>query len=590
MPTEYQARLEARQATFQTADSEAARFGNFRLLIVAAALTTAWVQLWPAVAVSILAFIAIGIAIQKRQQAVDTLKRAIAYYEESIARTQGNWQGRGVTGESHRPPEHLYASDLDLFGQGSLFELLCRARTRMGESTLAHWLLNPAPPVVITARQQSIEELTPALDLREDLAVIAAKTKPLKVNSLESWGEAPATPLDHAPRPLYRAISLLGLFGALALAADILGANIPNLRLFYLPIAILCGITLFRFKAQIDRVLHAAEGASYEIALLAAVLARIEKETFQTSHLITLRARLDIAGDPPSRRIAKLRFWMDMADSRDHFLVKLFGFFILYDFHLAAALEDWRKQSGPAMRRWIEAVGEIEALSSLANYRYENPTLIFPTITTTSPTFKATRLTHPLMPAHQAVPNDIHLNPSAQVLVISGSNMSGKSTLMRTVGTNAVLALAGAPVSAATLEISTLTIGASISTHDSLQNNTSRFYAEILRLRDIMHQAKGPTPMLFLIDEVLSGTNSHDRRIGAAAILKGLVESNAIGLASTHDLALTQIAEDLKPRASNVHFEDQLVDGKMHFDYKMQPGIVTHSNAIALMRAVGLEV
>jgi DNA mismatch repair ATPase MutS len=161
---------------------------------------------------------------------------------------------------------------------------------------------------------------------------------------------------------------------------------------------------------------------------------------------------------------------------------------------------------------------------------------------------------------------------------------------MRTVGINAVLAQAGAPVRARSLKISPLALGASISTHDSLQGNTSRFYAEILRLRDIMQKAAGDTPVLFLIDEVLSGTNSHDRRIGAAAILKGLVERGSIGFTSTHDLALTHIVEDLGPRAANVHFEDQLIDGTMRFDYKMQPGVVTHSNAIALMRAVGIEV
>jgi len=299
---------------------------------------------------------------------------------------------------------------------------------------------------------------------------------------------------------------------------------------------------------------------------------------------------LNVEGAPPSRRIAQLRRWMDLADSRDHFIVRLLGPFVLYDLHLAFALEDWRKQSGAAMRRWIHAVGEIEALSSFANHHFEHPKGVFPAIDAEGPCLEARDLTHPLMPASQAVPNDIQLGVPLQALVVSGSNMSGKSTLMRTLGSNVILALAGAPVCAASMRLSRLAVGASISTHDSLQGNTSRFYAEILRLRDIMQKAAGPLPVLFLIDEVLSGTNSHDRRIGAAAIIKGLVERNAIGIASTHDLALTQIVEDLGARAANVHFEDQLIDGRMEFDYKMQPGVVTHSNAVALMRAVGLEV
>jgi hypothetical protein len=587
----YEERLEQRRRSWKEADDQAARFGNLRLLIVVAALLAGWYGQWWVVGGCALLFVVVGIRLQAIADRLERFKRAIAYYEQALDRIQGNWAGRGKTGEAHVPAEHLFANDLDLFGRASLFELLCQARTRLGESTLAGWLLAPADLRTIAARQEAVRELSPKLDLREDLAVIGAgNPRQLRATLLADWGEAAFTKLAEASRPLYRFLGLLGATGALALIADVLGAELPYLRIYYLSIAIVSGSIVWRYRYEIHHVLEGAEGAAHEVALLSAVLARIEAEQFQCARLVALRAQLDVDGLPPSKRIAQLRRWMELADSRDHFLVRLLGPLVLYDLHLAFALEDWRKQSGTAMRRWLDSVGEIEALSSLANYQYENPTDVFPEFTTDGPTFIATELTHPLMPRAQAVANDIALGQPTRVFVVSGSNMSGKSTLMRTVGINAVLAQAGAPVRARSLKISPLALGASISTHDSLQGNTSRFYAEILRLRDIMQKAAGDTPVLFLIDEVLSGTNSHDRRIGAAAILKGLVERGSVGFTSTHDLALTHIVEDLGPRAANVHFEDQLIDGTMRFDYKMQPGVVTHSNAIALMRAVGIEV
>ncbi len=237
----------------------------------------------------------------------------------------------------------------------------------------------------------------------------------------------------------------------------------------------------------------------------------------------------------------------------------------------------------------------MEALSSFAGFHYERPSyafpeLAFPESAEQSPYFEGQALAHPLLPEDGVVANDVTITGELQVLVVSGSNMSGKSTLLRTIGVNTVLAQAGAPVRARRLRLSPLTVAASIRIQDSLREGASRFYAEIKRLRQIMQLADGPTPVLFLIDEFLHGTNSHDRRIGAEAIVRGLVERRAIGLITTHDLALAHIAEALGAVGRNVHFQDHLEDGRMRFDYKMRPGIVEKSNAIELMRSIGLEV
>jgi DNA mismatch repair ATPase MutS len=242
------------------------------------------------------------------------------------------------------------------------------------------------------------------------------------------------------------------------------------------------------------------------------------------------------------------------------------------------------------VRRWLVAMGEAEALSSLAGYAFEHPADPFPELHEGGPCFDAQQLGHPLIPESRAVRNDVAIGGDLRVIVVSGSNMSGKSTLLRTVGINAVLAQMGAPVRARGLKLSPLAVGASIRLNDSLREGVSRFYAEILRLRQILDLTAGPLPVLFLIDEFMHGTNSHDRRIGAEAMVRGLVRRGAIGFITTHDLALAGIADELGEQAANVHFEDDLQDGKIHFDYRMQPGVVRKSNAIELMRSVGLEV
>jgi DNA mismatch repair ATPase MutS len=255
-------------------------------------------------------------------------------------------------------------------------------------------------------------------------------------------------------------------------------------------------------------------------------------------------------------------------------------------------LEGWRARHGPGIEAWLKALGEMEALSSLAGYAFEHPADVFPelAVNSNSPLIQAQGLAHPLIAESRAVRNDIVLDANQPLQVISGSNMSGKSTWLRALGANLVLARAGAPVRARQFRMTPLQIGASIRTVDSLQEGVSRFYAEITRLRQILQLTGQGGGVVFLIDEMLSGTNSHDRRIGAAGVVKALVERGAVGLVTTHDLALTQIVEEVKPPGANFHFEDQLVNGKLSFDYRLQPGVVKKSNALDLMRSIGLEV
>jgi DNA mismatch repair ATPase MutS len=272
-------------------------------------------------------------------------------------------------------------------------------------------------------------------------------------------------------------------------------------------------------------------------------------------------------------------------------LLRLLRPVLMWKEQAAMAVESWRHESGPFIARWIHAVGEFEALSSFAALAFERPDWIFPTLLTEPGALvEAEALRHPLLPAAKCIPNDLRIGGEVRLLIVSGSNMSGKSTLLRAAGLNAILAWAGAPAAAAALRVSRLQVAASMRVVDSLQDNRSRFFTEVTRIRQIVDLAHGAAAVFFLLDELLSGTNSHDRAIGAAGIARALVQSGAIGLITTHDLALAKLAQDLPSTVENVHFEDQIASGEIHFDYKLRPGVVTRSNALELMRIVGLNV
>jgi DNA mismatch repair ATPase MutS len=262
----------------------------------------------------------------------------------------------------------------------------------------------------------------------------------------------------------------------------------------------------------------------------------------------------------------------------------------MWTVHVVCDVEAWRAAAGPRIPAWLAAVGEIEALSSLACYGYEHPSDPFPALEPEGPMFEADGLGHPLIADNECVRNSVHLTAGVPAWIVSGSNMSGKSTLLRTVGVNAVLAQAGAPVRARSLRLGPCAIGATIRIQDSLHGRTSRFYTEIRRLKQIRDIADGDRPLLYLLDEIFHGTNSHDRQVGAAALLREFIEAGAMGLMVTHDLAIAEAAEEFGGKVRNVHFVDSLRDGTLSFDYTLRDGIVERSNAIELMRAVGLEV
>jgi len=513
-------------------------------------------------------------------------RRAVDYYERARDRLDLIFVGKGVTGERYlADPEHPYLSHLDLFGTGSLFELISQAQTRSGEDKLASWFANPASIEELRARHEAVKELRSHLDLREDLCIIGPDIdRRVEADRLLAWGQSEA----YSVAPQTRILAAI-LVGTTLLAGTF--AALDWVSWWPFGFALLTEfIFSLRWRLWVRGVLRDTERMAQELSLLGALMRRIEKESFSSKLLIDLRERLETDGRLPSAQIDRLRQLVDLLDARRNQVFALFAPFLLWTTQTSFAIAAWREACGPALEVWLDGMAEIEALSDLATYSYEHPDHVFPEWEEPGPTCHAEGLGHPLIHPRHCVRNDISLDAKRRLYVISGSNMSGKSTFLRAIGTNLVLAFAGAPVCARRLVVSPLAIGASIRILDSLREGSSRFYAEIQALRRVVRATQGDLPVLFLLDEILSGTNSHDRGIGAAAVVRQLLRNRALGLLTTHDLALSKICDEWGDAALNVHFEDSISDGKMRFDYRLRDGVVQKSNALALMRSVGLDV
>jgi hypothetical protein len=601
----YAHRIEERKKNVDALRVREKRVSLARIVAIAAA---AGIAFW-SVGAAIVPVIAFFVLVVMHERVITARRRAengAAFYERGLGRVEGTWQGRGDQGKEFADDHHPYAGDFDLFGHGSLFELISIAVTSAGRARLARWLKEPSRDAKeIRARQEAVLELRDDVSLREDLAIAAAEvTREIESAKLDAWASMPAVALSKFERiaaiVLPAATVILFLITVPSLFTRLVGlthpeavlrlgvfANVPSWPLL---VALIATIFLARrLHPRVEPVITAVERAEPALALLGGVLARVERVSFTSPLLVALHGRLRGANEPASREIERLRKLVALLDARRNQFFAPFAVVLLWTAHVAFAIERWRVRSGSRIGEWIESVGEIEALASLGSFAFEHPGFAMPEIVERGPLFDAQALGHPLIAGGKRVTNDIRLDETLRLYVVSGSNMSGKSTMMRSVGIGAVLAMAGGPACARSLRIAPTAVGASIRIADSLQENASRFYAEILRIRQVLEMSKSG-PLLYLLDEVLAGTNSHDRRIGAEAIVRGLVERGAMGLVSTHDLALAQIAESLAPRAANVHFEDHIEDGRVVFDYRMRPGVVTKSNALELMRSVGIEV
>ncbi|MCC7133349.1 MAG: hypothetical protein IT352_11900 [Gemmatimonadales bacterium] len=589
--TAYRDGQAAARAVFEAESVRFARLGIARLVVFLVGVGAAAVTVlstnrsagW-GVVVAAVVFLALLVWHELVARRRDRAGRSMAYYDRGLARLEHRWTDGGDPGDRFRDEQHLYAADLELFGTGSLFHFISTARTETGAATLARWLLEPADRATIAARQEATRELTPLLPLRHDLAVVGAEVKgALDSRALRAWLEGDGVGL---PRWLGAAAATLAVVNVAATAAALAGW-VPGY-------VVLPGYTLSlalttAFRGRIAQAIHDVDRPARDLKLLAALVVRVSRESFRAPLLARLSDTL--AGTTVAAvEIRRLERLVDLADARRNQLFAPVAALLLLGTQVAAGVERWRGRMGRTAAGWLDAIGELEALASFAAQAFERPDDAFPEVGPPGAPLVAEGMAHPLLPVGRAVANDLALGEPCRLLVVSGSNMSGKSTLLKALGGNLVLAFAGAPVRARRLSVGQWALGASLVLRESLLEGRSRFYAEVLRLRDIVAVADQGRPVLFLLDELLSGTNSHDRAIGAKGILEGLVAKGAIGIVTTHDLALTEIARTMGDRGDNRHLEDTLVNGELRFDYRLQPGVVRRSNALELMKAVGLEV
>jgi len=511
---------------------------------------------------------------------ISNFARIRRFYIGGVERLEDRWSGKGISGEEFERPDHVYAADLNLFGRGSLFERLCTARTHLGCERLAAYLQEPIGFEEIRQRQAAVRELSGQTGLREKLAMLGRyDSEQSRWKTFAEWLDSPPARFAFWLRPATLASSVVLV--VLSVAVLLMPSIWPTVLPIILPIVALHAAVGFWLQKRVRLVLKAAAPVASEITLIRDGLELLAAERYAVPKLAELTTRVASAG----RAIRRLGPWFAILQERtkDWFYVPCL--WLLLGTQSALAIESWRLRHRDELRQWLDAWAEFEALNSLACYAYENPEDCWPDFDEGSAYFSAEGLGHPLIARDTCVRNDVSFGMAHRFCVLSGSNMSGKSTLLRSVGLAAILAFAGAPVRARSLRLAVMRIGASISIVDSLREGKSKFLAEVERLREMLRlSAAGPA--LFLIDEILSGTNSPDRRAAAEAIVRTLTDQGAIGAISTHDIALAEIASH---QGTNLHMGSR--DGNpLDFDYKLKPGVTTESNALAIARMVGVPV
>ena len=604
-----EAALAERCARVAELERRDATYANVRLATVVAALLVGVAgvaidgRLMAGLAAAALGFVTVVFRHADLLRELERARRAVAFQERRLALVRHDWKGTGSTGERFRDERHDYAADLDLFGAGSLFELVCAARTWLGESTAASWLLAPAAAAEVRARQDAARELAARVELREALWLAASReVARLDPAKLLAWTRAP------------RHFASRGTLRFAAIAVSIFTISALGLRFAGHPwgaylLAPAFGLHLAFFL----KTRHAAEAVTAGIddvePALAAThesLARIEGEPFTSAALASARERLgagaagaagSLGASASVARLHRITGWLD--NLHDFYLAAFVAPVVFWRLHCALALEEWRERNGAALGDWLAILGELDALAGFAALAETHPEWCWPEVlgggaggTSAPPVVEAAALAHPLLPPDRRVANDLALGapPAHQLWMVSGSNMSGKSTWLRSIGSATVLALAGAPVCARSMRLHSLRVVTSLRVVDSLADGASHFLAEVKRLKRALDVAESGAATLVLFDEILHGTNSRERTLGARAITGRLVELGAVGLVTTHDLALVALADELGERAVNVHFADRIEGGRMHFDYRIRPGVLTSTNALAVMRSVGIEL
>jgi len=603
-------RYRAREAAYAAErDHEAARsrlVSNARLAVFLIGLAIAVITLgsrsaahpaaWTSVGFAGFAF-AILVVVHARIEDRRAWKAALADVNRlGRARIARDWDGLPPPETPAVSVDHPYAHDLDLFGHASLLQLL-ETGTPTGRGLLVDWLLAPAPPVVVARRQEAVAALVPELAFRQELAAhgrLGAGEGSGGLDRFFAWADSPAVFVHRTW--LVWTVRVLTVSIWLGIAAHLTGVG--SVEAWLTPVLV-GGVLSFACARSTQAVFDRAFGAGRVFGRYARLFALVCGLEADAQLLVECRARLCAEG-AAANQMRRLDRLMALADVRYAMAMMhaIIQGLTLWDFHVLFALERWQQSAGRHVRRWMETLGTVDALASLATLAHDHPTWARPVTVdpAAAPALHATALAHPLLSWRVRVANDVQIGPPGTVLIVTGSNMSGKSTLLRAVGLNAVLAQAGGPVCASSMALPPVEVHTSMRVQDSLELGVSYFMAGLVRLKHIVVASRNARSdgrlVLYLLDEVLQGTNSAERLIAVRTILSRLVQDGAIGAVTTHDLALASVP-DIACLASLVHFTERVEEGpdglKMSFDYRLRPGLATSRNALKLMRMVGIE-
>jgi len=558
--------------------------------------------IWAAAGVATLLFIIFVV----RHAMVSTrqfdVERRTELLQHALARLAGTY--RAPKGQEHRRggafvvPKHPYAGDLDLFGSGSLFEQLDTTQTAGGAAMLARWLLEPAAAEEVATRQSAAAELANCGQLREDLALIGMRAGKMHqdASALMVWAQRSSELGERRGLIVASCALLLLLQLGLCTATYVLAMSMVTKT--WMAVVVLQALVMLVLRNKIEPVVGEVAAKQSPLGRLHELMAMLEAQHFEDPRLVELGQGLAAKGQTSASELMReLDNLVGYAAVRHNGIVHfLANIFLLWDVWCAWRLDLWRQKHGRQVARWLAAASELEALMAIGTFAHEHPGFAWPQLEVSSePHFVAQDLGHPLIASGKRVDNDVRLEGAVRGLMVTGSNMSGKSTMLRSIGVAAVLAQAGAPVCARKLRMSQLRVESSMRVDDSLDEGASRFFAEVRRLKGVVDSLdelgeSSEQTVLFLLDEVLHGTNSRERNIGAKAVVQHMIASGALGVVSSHDLGLVELEKLSEGRVINCHFEDHIVEGKMAFDYRMKPGPVGSSNALRLMRAVGIDV
>jgi len=507
--------------------------------------------------------------------------------KDSIDRLDGKWVDFQDIGQEFQDENHEFSQDLNIFGRGSLFQWVNTTNTLYGRKKLKEFLTNPLyKKEVILEKQEALIELGKKRWWRQRFQVEAMQIneKIREDIKLFNWIKNPNS--LYARKEMIYIIRLLPTITIISFLLAFVYQTIPSI-IPMLALLLHIGLMLLDVKKR-NIVLRNIYTFQKNIKVYGRMLEHFEKANFKSKYINNIKDKIKTQnGLAAFEQLRMLQKIVDSISNRSNLFFFIINIVLLWDYQCMVSLENWKKQSAHLTEKWIQSLGEVEALSSLAIINSDYPDWAIPELTTYPSMLKAKELGHPLLTNEQTF-NDIKIDKSSRILLITGSNMSGKSTLLRTTGINLILAYVGAPVCAQNFKCSIMRIFTCMNVSDNLEKGISSFYAELLRIKNILEATKENIQVFFLLDEIFKGTNSYDRHLGAKMLINKLLRQNSIGLVSTHDLELGELEEE-NNYIANYNFQEYYKDNQIFFDYKLRRGVSTTRNALYLMKMIGIE-